>query len=401
MSDILKLAVSLLLIVALLRRKLNIGYTMYVVSFCLAAMYLMGPADIGRAALGALTEPVTLRLVLALALIRMLEKILRDHEVLKEMTEAFKAVFRNRKAVIVSMPLLIGMLPSVGGAYFSAPMVMESTRDLDMGAEERSFINYWFRHPWEYILPLYPGILLASALSGIPLRALIAANLPYAALMLAAGFIFSMRGAGPGPGRAAVSRKGLMSFIPIAAVLALVMAFGLRLYVAIAIVVAGLLVFYRYSIRRAASVARHGFSLDVAVLITGVMLFKSVMEASGAVGNLGGYLASHGIPLVAALLVLPFVAGLLTGLSIGFVGATFPLLAALAGGDTAWAASLAFAAGFAGVLLSPVHVCLVLTREYFAADLGGIYRKMLVPAAMVLAAALVEYSVLSRISAGP
>jgi len=34
----------------------------------------------------------------------------------------------------------------------------------------------------------------------------------------------------------------------------------------------------------------------------------------------------------------------------------------------------AVAAGFLGVLLSPVHICLVLTREYFKADLWACIR---------------------------
>jgi hypothetical protein len=115
------------------------------------------------------------------------------------------------------------------------------------------------------------------------------------------------------------------------------------------------------------------------------------METSGSVESLSLYFAAKGIPLMPTLFVLPLVTGLLTGLTIGFVGATFPLIISLADGGTAGAVTFAFAAGFTGVLLSPVHVCLVLTREYFGADMGGIYRKMLFPAALVVAAAVLEY----------
>jgi len=44
---------------------------------------------------------------------------------------------------------------------------------------------------------------------------------------------------------------------------------------------------------------------------------------------------------------------------------------------------LAYGAGFAGVMLSPVHLCLVVTKNYFNAGFSGIYR-MLVPASLVL-----------------
>jgi len=55
--------------------------------------------------------------------------------------------------------------------------------------------------------------------------------------------------------------------------------------------------------------------------------------------------------------------------------------------------SFAFAAGFVGVLLSPVHVCLVLTREYFKADGWKVY-KMLFPASgFIVVVAILEYIV--------
>jgi hypothetical protein len=86
--------------------------------------------------------------------------------------------------------------------------------------------------------------------------------------------------------------------------------------------------------------------------------------------------------------------GMLTGLTVGFVGSTFPLLISISGGAPLSNMTLAFAAGFIGVLLSPVHLCLVLTKEYFKADMWGIYKRMLPASAVIFAAALIEYTVL-------
>jgi integral membrane protein (TIGR00529 family) len=399
MPDILRLSLVFVLIVLLLRKKVKIGSVMLLGSAFLALLYLMPPALLARTAWEAATSAITLKLAAALSLIRVFELILRERNILAEMMQAARALFGNRKAVIVSMPLLIGMLPSVGGAYFSAPMVEESTRDIGMSAEEKGFINYWYRHPWEYVLPLYPGLLLASAISGRQLGSLILANLPYAALMAATGLLASMRQVGgrPGAARAAgrkVRGKALASFVPIAAVLLLVVAARVELYVSLLVVTAGLLLYYRYGARGALRALRHGFSLDVIVLIAGVMLFKGVMQSSGAVENLSRDFASWDMPLLPMLFLLPFVTGMLTGLTMGFVGSTFPLLVSLAGGGSLGAVSFAFASGFMGVLLSPVHVCLVLTKEYFKADLAGIYRRMFLPAAAVLCSAAAVYLLL-------
>ena len=242
------------------------------------------------------------------------------------MMTASRLLLRRKKAVVVlNAPVLIGLLPSVGGAYFSAPMVEESAKGMNMSQEEKAFVNYWFRHPWEYILPLYPGILLASAVSNIELRNLIIANMPYAVFVAITGFMFSMKGASGRFSEAGnISRKGLFSFIPIAIVLLLVVFFHIELHYALLIVVPGLFIFYRLGLKDAVRAVKHGLSLDVIMLIAGIMIFKEIMEASGAVKNLSEFLRVKGIPAAPLLFLLPFVSGLLTGVTVGFVGEHIP-----------------------------------------------------------------------------
>ena len=55
--------------------------------------------------------------------------------------------------------------------------------------------------------------------------------------------------------------------------------------------------------------------------------------------------------------------------------------------------AFAFASGFTGVMFSPVHMCFVLTGEYFKADRGVIYRYMIVPSSMVMLTAVVMWVV--------
>jgi integral membrane protein (TIGR00529 family) len=395
MSDLLKISLILALILFLLRKKLNIGLVMMISASLLFLLYRMPFVSIWNTCKGALFNDVTIKLILALSFIRIFEMILREHAVLTQMMSAVRAIFKNRKLVIVSMPLLIGLLPSVGGAYFSAPMVAETTRDIKMSPEEKSFINYWFRHPWEYVLPLYPGILLASAISRIELHNLITVNLIYAAIMLITGFIFAMHGIkGIVKIEDRLSKRGLWSFMPIVTVLLLVVVFHMELHYALIAVVIFLFLFYRYNLKSAFTALKHGFSLDVIILILGVMIFKEAMEYSGAVKNLSQFFIKEGISVLPILFLLPFVTGLLTGITVGFVGATFPLVISIAGNTSIGAISFAFASGFLGVLLSPVHICLILTREYFKADLWGIYKKMMPATVIVFCGAIVEYLIL-------
>jgi integral membrane protein (TIGR00529 family) len=394
MTDLFRLIAVFAVILFLLKRKLNIGFVMLIAAALLFLLYRMPPALILDTAGGAVLNSVTIKLILALSFIRVFEMILREHAVLSGMMDGVKAIFRNRKIVTISMPLLIGLIPSVGGAYFSAPMVAETTRDLKITPEEKGFINYWFRHPWEYILPLYPGILLASAVSKIELHTLITVNLSYAVLLVLTGFMFSMRGLKGVVRTDHFSEKGLWNFVPIFAVLFLVLVFHVELHYALIAMVLILFLFYKYKVRAIIATLRHGFSLEVIILIVGVMFFKEAMENSGAVNNLSRFFMREGIPISPVLFLLPFLTGILTGLTVGFVGSTFPLIISLAGNSSIGAISFAFASGFLGVLLSPTHICLILTKEYFKADLWGIYKMMIPGSVIIFLGAIVEYLIL-------
>lgn len=405
MSDVIKISLIFVIILILLRRRMNIGYVMLISAALLFLLYRMDIRSIAFTIKNTAVNRVTLTLLLALSLIRMFELILREQNVLANMMTSVKHFFRSRKAVIISMPLLIGMLPSLGGAYFSAPMVKEATIGIRMSQEEKAFVNYWFRHPWEYVLPLYPGILLASAVTGIPLYNLILANMAYALAVVATGFLYSMRGVGKQtvPSKTATDtktenkRKARIkgaSFLPIIAILLLVVALRVELHYALLYITIPLFLFYRYPVKEVLRVTRHGFTRNVFILIFGVMLFKETMEASGAVTNLSHFFVVQGIPTPPIICLLPFIVGMLTGVTVGYVGGAFPLLLSLTGGSSLADISLAFAIGFIGVLLSPVHLCLILTKEYFKADLWGVYKKMIPASIIIFIVAIIEYLII-------
>lgn len=395
MPDIIKISAIFMLMIALLRRKWHVGYVLAAASAMLFAMYLMRPEAIAGTLYAAIVSQTTLELTVALTFIRMLEMILREKNILNVMTEAVKGVLRNKKSVLISMPLLIGMLPSIGGAYFSCPMVDESAKGLDLTQEDKAFTNYWYRHPWESILPLYPGLVLLTVITGIGMQEMILLNLPYSVAMLIIGLLFCMKGIrGAFPRVERKSHRALWSFMPIAILLALVMVFGVRLHYALVAMVFGLMLYFRFSLTEAWKVIMNGFNKEVLLLILGVMLFKATLESSGAVVNISNYLIARDIPIVPILFLLPFVTGVLTGFTLAFVGSAFPLFMSLPGLD-AHSFSFAFAAGYAGVLLSPVHVCLILTRDYFMADIWGLYKKIIPAVLLYFIAPVIEYVIFS------
>jgi hypothetical protein len=82
---------------------------------------------------------------------------------------------------------------------------------------------------------------------------------------------------------------------------------------------------------------------------------------------------------------IPFLVGLMTGLTVAPPAISFPILIPLFKDSPHFLSTmmLAYASGICGNMISPLHLCLVLTKNYFHADWGGIYRWLWLPVASV------------------
>lgn len=395
MIDILKVSLIFVFIVFLLRRKINIGYALIAGSLLFFILYPFHLKKTGIALFNALISHTSINLYLSLTLIKSFEYSLRQTGLMQKMTEASQSLLGNKKLSIISMPLVMGMLPSLGGAYLSAPMVDSATKNLNMAKEEKAFINYWYRHPWELILPLYPGIVLASAVSGVHLRELIILNLPAAMILFLAGFVLSMRNVKDKNQLSTSNRnfKNLYSFIPIILVLFPVIVFKIDLYISFIFNLILLCLYYRKSFKEILSIIKHGFTSDIFYLVIGVIIFKEMLQVSGAVDGIARAITQSGIPYLIVFTILPLFVGLITGITIGYVGSTFPLIMTLKQ-TLPYEISIAFVAGYLGVLISPLHLCLILTKEYFKANIIGMYRKIIPGCCIILCIALIEFVIL-------
>jgi len=395
MIDIIKVSFIFLFILLLLRRKINVGYALLAGSLIFLIFYSFDFKKLAITLLKAFSSHTSINLFLSLTLIKSFEYSLRQTGLMQKMSEASQTLLNNKKLSILSMPLIIGMLPSLGGAYLSAPMVDSATKNLKMPKEEKAFINYWYRHPWELILPLYPGVVLASAVSGVSLRELILLNLPAALILFTAGFFLSMRNVKNerNQNKTSHSIKSLLSFTPVVLVLLPVILFKIDLSIALIANILLLCIYQKKNFRETLSIIKYGFTLDVFVLVAGVIIFKEMLQVSGAVDGIAKSITQSGIPYLVIFITLPLFIGLITGLSIGFVGSTFPLLMHLKE-TLPYEISIAFVSGYIGVLLSPLHLCLILTREYFKADMMGIYRKTIPGCIIIFFTALIEFAIL-------
>ncbi len=405
MHDVLNIMAVLVVLIVLLRRRIFLGTVMAAGSLCLAVLYRTHPVDFLGGVWAAILAPTSLEMTATLVFTMILENILRKTETLKKMVMSLSLFLPDSRLVMATMPAVIGLLPSPGGAVFSAPMVSEASVSLNVSPERKAFINYWFRHIWEYVSPLYPGMILVAGIAQISCRELAVINAPFALSVIVWGFLFCFSGiertVDPVGHELAGKGKALATFFvafsPILLILILVIVVGISPVPALGGVILALFLLHRYSPARVWTTLRESVSLRMLLMVAGILVFQETLRVTGSLAGITGFFSASGLPVVLIVSVLPFLAGFMTGLTIAYVGITFPLLLPLMGDGSPLPGllALAFGSGFAGVMLSPLHLCLELTREYFNADITKIYRLLWVPSLLVLAAVIIPFVFLS------
>lgn len=316
----------------------------------------------------------------------------------------------GRAAAMTMVPAVIGLVPMPAGALFSAPFV-EQTAGADRNANWKSAVNYWFRHVWEYWWPLYPGVIIAmTTFAMVPTWQYMAAQMPFTLVAAGSGFLFlvkpHVRGLADEPGNGQAQTQGGGRVGRLVLPLAIVVASLVVLPVLLKLVITGtdtksaqvrqlLAVLlglvgglaavvadeWRHDRRRIFSSLLKRQSIEVQVSLLGVLIFKAMLDQSGLLPLAGRELVGSGIPLGIAVAALPFLAGMVTGIALGFTGTSFPLVVGLMlapdSGLTPLATLvLAYGFGYMGMMLSPVHLCLLVTRDYFSSSMIAIYREI-------------------------
>jgi len=392
-----KLLLVFVLIMVLLVWRAPLGPVMLGGAVFLAALYGVGPAAFLGMVWRATESPATWELISVLALIMLLEHFLGQEGYLQRMLRGLEGMFRDRRAIMALIPAFIGLMPSAGGALFSAPLVGQVASGNGISAEQKSFVNYYYRHIWEYFLPLYPGVLLTSELSGVPLPQLIAGLAPYGLLVILLGLppllrLAPLREGEVPSNRREVIRELFLSTLPILMVLGLVLGAHVGVAAAVGVVLVCLLVYHRYTPAQVYLLLREAISVKTLVLVWGIMVFKQVLVDTRAVEGLSPLLAALPVPHFLVFGLLGFLVGMLTGLMVAFVGIVFPLVAAALGDHLGLPLVVfIFISGFTGTMLTPLHLCLALTVDFFKADLLKVLRMLAGPETALMAVAVVAY----------
>jgi uncharacterized protein len=355
-------------------------------------------------------------LALIVMLIMLLSRIMENTGQSKRLMNELSGLLRWPRLKLAFFPALIGLLPMPGGAVFSAPMVKSAAIDQDMANEDKILINYWFRHIWELIWPLYPGLILAAHFSGIPLVRLLGYTWPGLIICLLLGWFFyllplKIKIPDNDKNKIFRPRRAFIESLPLVIAIAgslsleaLVWTLSPSVYPETGLV-AGLFVAIAVSSRQnrvsagqALAFLKEKHLWQMIFVVLAIFVFKGTIDGGGIAREISGSIAGPTTLLVATALV-PMLVGLISGITIAFVGATFPLILGIVDqlGIQANApyVVLGLFAGLAGVMVSPIHICFILTCEFFHTNLARVWPRLILPCLILFLSGLGYFFILS------
>lgn len=430
---LIKILVIFALVVAASARRVHLGVAALAGGWLFALWQGLPLTQIIVLTVRELLNPETVLLLGLVTAIMMLSVAMKKAGAMEDFAKSVSAVARSRNASLILTPVLIGTLPMPGGAAFSAPLVESLDPDRSLGAEGLSAANYWFRHSLELWWPLFPSFILTSTLTGFSVSRLLALNVYIFPVMTILGIIFILKGrggnqpektepgfAGPKPG----FRTVLTGFAPLIFILGTYALMDAAFKVAqplLSLDAARAAILGRYfpilsgvgagslyiSLKSRGKRAFHQSltpsTIKLAGVVAGIRVFSALLQAGGAAVAASSELAAAGIPPLVVAAVLPLVSGLVTGVGFGYVGLSLPIVLGLYDGGAFGAmalepvVALVGAFGFAGMMISPLHVCMVVSAEHFHISLPQTIRRFAAPLGAFLVVALIYVAVLARL----
>ncbi len=409
---------SIFVLMLLIMRKLGLALAVLIGSFTLALLFERTPMQWVHSVLSVFSDVSILTVWAVVILVLSLSSLMESSGQAQRFMEPLAQKIVSPRIRMVFFPMLIGLLPMPGGAVFSAPMINAVAKELPLPEQDKSLINYWFRHTAEMTWPLYPALILAASFSGMATPILALWTAPMSVLYFAIGWYFFVR-----PHKMAhipmeyqgsqdkvwqkIFWEGAPLLIALAGALALEAFFALFFPgfpldygVVIALILAIIFCLYQNAlgVRSFVNTLLKPGVRSMLFIVGALGVFKNVLTQHGIVEQLVST-ESGIVALWLSAIFLSYTIGALTGIVIAAVGSVFPLLLALVealqwGSPVPWI-MLSMVSALAGAMMSPLHICFVLSCQYFKVSLAGSVKRVILPGILFILCGVGYWGVLT------
>ena len=425
MLNLIGVVVAFAVIIFLIRKKFNFGISIIIGSLILGLFSLqeMPPINILKAFIEALiynfeNRPFesmftnfqtsrldfeAIELAVLMILIFILAKSMQLTGAINKLIDSLRSYF-TKGGTIGVIPAVYGLMPVPGGALFSAPLIDEEGKKYSLNQNQKNFLNVWFRNIWFPIYPISSAMILVCSkdFSDIDIYKLIIADFPAFIAFIVIGLIFVkifIKNNNPKPQTVPKrDNRGLVyllpPLIPILLYISL-FAFGLTdikyyqktifiIGVIISIIVLKFLL--KLDWKEYAKIVKKSVSFNLAIAILGILIFREMFEASQANIIIADMISSLNFLPIIIVIIVPMLLGLITGYNLGAIALSYFLVQPLfvyTEINLIGLTSLIFMSSLVGYLISPIHLCNVVSSDYLKTDTTRMY-KMYLPAVTML-----------------
>ena len=388
------LIIAMAIIILMLRRHIPIGPCMLTGGLFIWLMKTPELHYLTQAFTETLSLPRTYDIIFALYFVMFLEIELRTSGALAGMVHALQRIFSSNRVTLAVMPAFLGLLPSLGGARFSAPIVEEASKGLGLTSDHQAAINFWFRHIFEFSSPIIPGMIMACNIAGVTYSEFIMHLCWLTVLMFSVGWFVLIRpikvdSIKENAGSQAADEQSWqdlwLSLSPVVLTFVLVVFFNMNASVGMGVVTAGLFLVLHFTKREVSlkDVVVGAIDMKMFFNVLCILYFIQILTVTQVLQEIVTAFQSSPLPVPVIIACVSFIIGVLTGMSQGHVAIIMPIIAAMQTGSLNLA-GVAMAFGVAGQMLTPTHMCLVVTVDYFKANFFKTLKPVLIGEVMLL-----------------
>ena len=201
MLNLIGVIVAFILIIFLIRKKINFGLSLIIGSLVVGVFSLqeIPLVDIPKAFIEAIiysfekpgVKTDTIELAVLLTLIYILARSMQETGAIKKLIDSLRSIFYKGGTLGV-IPAVYGLMPVPGGALFSAPLIDKEGEGYHLSQNQKNFLNVWFRHIWFPIFPISSAMvtICSDKFSNIDVYKLVIADFPVFILFIIIGLIY-------------------------------------------------------------------------------------------------------------------------------------------------------------------------------------------------------------------
>lgn len=396
---IISLLAVITLVLILVNRKVNLGVALILGGIILSLLNGVSLNDILKILGNTITNKLTITLVLTIVFITIMGNLMEKYKLLDRMIESLEHVVRSAKITIMITPALIGLLLVTGGALMSCPIVDNLGEKLNLPKDKRAAINMLFRHGLYFVYPLSAAMILSTELGGFNVWDFIKVQAPIAVVMYVVGYFVLFKGI-KNPGIKKINVKeyinNIISFIifslPISISIVASAILHQPFYMTLPLGILISIIIHLIDIKRndlyktkesLFQLIIKGINFKMVGAVFGILVFRGFINNLDELFLFLNSIVNTGIPIELIIIISCGILSFSLASIQPSIAILFPLILPLAATYDLKVlyAMLIFSSGYIAYYISPLHLCQVLTLEYFDVDIKRLYKnyKIIIP----------------------